>query len=121
MGASARQMYAAILPRAELERGRVHPTTLTILLSLLAVLRSEGDSAGIARVHAERAARSTAVAPSVAPPPTTLTSGYTVQFRPDHMIADCLNYARLAQKDGNLATAKTWYLDLLEQVAAEQG
>lgn len=109
MASSARQVYAELLPRAEKERGWVAPVTITILLSLIAVLRSEGDLAGIARVHAARAAR----------PRTSPYMEGTVPFRPDHLMEDALNYAGLAHENGDLATARVWYLDLLEQVTRE--
>lgn len=45
----------------------------------------------------------------------------TVPFRPDHLMEDALNYAGLAHENGDLATARVWYLDLLEQVTGDNG
>lgn len=128
----AGRLYAELLPLAQHERGWDDPVTLAILASYLAVLQSQGDTAGAARVRAARAAGPAAAPPPVAPRPTSLSPGYkevTVQFRRDHMLEDSLNYARLNHKAGMadrsttsyLDTARKWYLDLLPQAEKEKG
>lgn len=108
------RLYNELLPLAQHECGWDDPTTLAILASYLAVLRSEGDIAGATRVLAARAAGPGAAPPPVAPRPTSLTPGHkeiTVQFRRDHLLEDMLKYARLNHSAGMVDISKTWYLD----------
>lgn len=126
------RLYNELLPLAQHERGWDDPTTLAILASYLAVLRSKGDIAGAARVLGARAAGPSAAPPPVTPRPTSLTPGYkqiTMQFRRDHLLEDMLKYARLNHSAGMvdisktwyLDTARKWYLDLLPMAEKEKG
>lgn len=115
MQTAACRLYDKLLPLAQHERGWDDPVTLSILASLLAALRAEGDTAGVARVRAARAAGPSTAPPLIAVPPSIQTPGYRqvmMEIRRDHVHEDFLKIARINHQAGMLDTpSKTWYLD----------